>query len=54
MMVKLFICILLLQAQWGQPTALGFSVFSAGLAIAALNVPETEENEEEYEEEESK
>ncbi len=44
-----FCCIPLLQAQWGQPTALGFTVLSSGLAIAALNEPETGE---EYEEEE--
>ena len=40
----------LLQAQWGQPTALGFSVLSAGLVIAAMNKPEVEE-EQEYEDE---
>lgn len=41
-----------LQAQWGQPTSLGFTVLSAGLAIAALNEPEEDEedNEEEIEE----
>ena len=48
MMVS-FSFILLLQAQWGQPTTLGFSVLSSGLAIAALNEPEIEE---EYEAEE--
>lgn len=29
-----------LQAQWGQPSILGFSVLSAGLAMAALHEPE--------------
>jgi hypothetical protein len=42
----------ILQAQWGQPTSLGFSVLSAGLAIAALNEPEVEDKEEEEEVEE--
>lgn len=41
-----FCLILLLQAQWGQPTALGFTVLSAGLTMAAFNIPETEETEE--------
>ncbi len=51
-MLLSFCFILLLQAQWGQPTALGFTVLSAGLVIAAMNEPETEE-EEEYEEDEA-
>lgn len=50
MMVS-FSFVLLLQAQWGQPTTLGFSVFSAGLTIAALNAPKTEDKEEMEEEE---
>ncbi len=48
-MILSYAFIPMLQAQWGQPTALGFTVLSAGLAIAALNVPEPEE---EYDEEE--
>jgi hypothetical protein len=43
-MLLSFCCIPLLQAQWGQPTALGFTVLSAGLAIAALNMYEPEED----------
>lgn len=50
-MLLSFCCVPLLQAQWGQPTALGFTVLSSGLAIAALNEPAAED-EEEYEEEE--
>lgn len=46
-MMLSFCFILLLQAQWGQPTALGFSVLSTGLTIAALNNPESESAEEE-------
>lgn len=42
-----FCLILLLQAQWGQPTALGFAVLGTGLSIAALEPPELEEDEEE-------
>ena len=42
-MLVSFCFILLLQAQWGQPTSLGFTVLSTGLAIAALNEPEKEE-----------
>lgn len=42
-MILSFSFILLLQAQWGQPTALGFSVLSGGLAIAAMNEPEYED-----------
>jgi len=49
-----FSFILLLQAQWGQPTALGFSILSGGLVIAAMNEPEYEEEEEESDEEEIK
>lgn len=33
----------LIQSQWGQPTALGFSVLSSGLVIAAMNIPENED-----------
>jgi len=41
------IVITLPQAQWGQPTALGFSVFVAGITIAALRtVKNTNENHE--------
>lgn len=50
-MMLSFSFVLLLQAQWGQPTTLGFSVFSAGLTVAALNTPETEEIEDENGEE---
>lgn len=41
-MLLSFSFILLLQGQWGQPTALGFSVLSTGLTIAALNEPEAD------------
>lgn len=51
-MILSFSFILLLQAQWGQPTALGFSVLSSGLVVAAMNEPEyEEEGEDEIEEE---
>lgn len=52
-MLVSFCFINLLQAQWGQPTGLGFSVLSTGLAIAALNQPvyETEEDLEDEEDE---
>jgi hypothetical protein len=40
----------LLQAQWGQPTALGFSVLSGGLILAAMNEPVYDDEEEEIEE----
>lgn len=49
-MLVSFCFINILQAQWGQPTALGFTVLSAGLAIAALNEPENGEEEGEEEE----
>lgn len=39
-MLLSFCFILLLQGQWGQPTALGFTVLSAGLSISALNTPD--------------
>jgi hypothetical protein len=40
-------CFLLLaQGQWGQPTALGFSVFVGGLVLASLRDDEEEEEEE--------
>lgn len=42
-----FCAINVLQAQWGQPTALGFSVLGAGLSFAAMNMPEEEDEEEE-------
>ena len=48
-MLMSFSFVNILQAQWGQPTGLGFTVLSAGLALAALNEPE--EDEDEYEEE---
>jgi len=53
-MILSFSLILLLQAQWGQPTSLGFSVLSGGLVIAAMNEPEYEEEEEDeiYDEDE--
>jgi hypothetical protein len=43
-MLLSFSFILLLQAQWGQPTTLGFSVLGSGLTIAALNTPEAQED----------
>jgi hypothetical protein len=49
-MLVSFSFIVLLQGQWGQPTTLGFSVLSAGLTIAALNEPETQDEEEDIEE----
>ena len=36
----------LISAQWGQATMLGFTVFSAGLALAALNPPPDESEQE--------
>ena len=53
-MLVSFCFVNILQAQWGQPTTLGFVVLSTGLAIAALNKPdeEDEEDEEVTEEEE--
>ena len=51
-MIVGFCFVNVLQAQWGQPTALGFSVLSAGLAVASLNKPETDEEEDAEEEEE--
>ncbi len=45
-MLLSFCSIPLLQAQWGQPTALGFTVLGAGLAVAALNTSEYEMGEE--------
>ncbi len=45
-MLLSFSFILLLQAQWGQPTALGFSILSGGLVMAAMNEPEYEDDEE--------
>jgi hypothetical protein len=39
--ILLSFCLLTLpQAQWAQPTALGFSVFGAGAVIAALRIPQ--------------
>jgi hypothetical protein len=52
-MLLSFCCIPLLQAQWGQPTALGFTVLGAGLAVAALNIPEYEPEEDVDEEPET-
>ncbi len=51
-MLVSFCFINILQAQWGQPTALGFVVLSSGLAIAALNEPVNEEDDEQEEEDE--
>jgi hypothetical protein len=51
-MLVSFCFVNILQAQWGQPTTLGFTVLSAGLAIAALNEPDSGEEEELEEEEE--
>lgn len=51
-MIVSYCFINILQAQWGQPTSLGFNVLSAGLAFAALNEPEEEEEEEEEGDEE--
>lgn len=41
----------ILQAQWGQPTILGFSVIAGGLVLAAFNIPENDEEEVEAAEE---
>lgn len=38
------------NGQWGPATQLGFAVFGAGLALAALNVPQEDESDEESEE----
>ena len=42
-----FCAVNVLQAQWGQPTSLGFSVLGAGLSFAALNMPEEDDDIEE-------
>ena len=39
--------LLWINGQFGQPTTLGFAVFGAGLALAALRVPEADEEHEE-------
>jgi hypothetical protein len=39
--------LLWINGQFGQPTTLGFAVFGAGLALAALRVPESDEASEE-------
>ena len=39
--------LLWITGQFGQPTTLGFAVFGAGLALAALHPPESDEEHEE-------
>lgn len=53
-MLVSFCFILILQGQWGQPTTLGFAIFGGGLALAAMNEPEYEWEEEESLEEQEK
>jgi hypothetical protein len=37
--IMLSYCLITLpQAQWSQPTALGFSIFAAGITVAALRL----------------